>query len=42
MIRKFLKKGDSVEDIAELLETDMSTITGFLEQIKIEDEAVKS
>ncbi len=41
-IRKFLKYGDSVEDIAELLLIDMPTMTRFLEQIKVEDEATKS
>lgn len=37
MIRKSLKRGDSVEDIAELLEIDAPTIERFLEQIKKED-----
>jgi uncharacterized protein YaaW (UPF0174 family) len=42
LIRKSLKKGDSVEDIAEFLEIDMPTIERCLEQIKVEDEAEKS
>lgn len=37
MIRKSLKRGDSVEDITELLEIDAPTMERFLEQIKKED-----
>ena len=37
MIRKSLKRGDSVEEIAELLEINAPTMERFLEQIKKED-----
>ncbi len=40
-IRRFLKYGDSVEDIAELLEIDMLTLARFLAQIITESEAAK-
>ena len=37
MVRKSLKRGDSVEEITELLEIDAPTMKRFLEQIKKED-----
>ena len=38
-IRKFLKRGDSLEEIADFMEMDMPILTLFVEQIKAEDAA---